>query len=112
MNELLRILRAVEQGELSVEAAARQLKAEPFADLGYAKVDHHRRLRQGAAEVVYGAGKTPEQILGICRDLYRDGTPVLITRLDKGAAETVGRELPLDYRPLPRLGIVGTQCPV
>ncbi|MBR3392075.1 MAG: nickel pincer cofactor biosynthesis protein LarB [Firmicutes bacterium] len=111
MNELLRILRAVEQGELSVEAAARQLKAEPFADLGYAKVDHHRRLRQGAAEVVYGAGKTPEQILGICRDLYRDGTPVLITRLDRDAAETVGRELPLDYRPLPRLGIVGTQPP-
>ena len=111
MNELLRILRAVEQGELPVEAAARQLKAEPFADLGYAKVDHHRRLRQGAAEVVYGAGKTPEQILGICRDLYRGGRPVLVTRLNEDAAEIVWRELPLDYRPLPRLGIVGEQPP-
>ena len=107
MNELIQLLRAVEQGRLSVEEAARQLKAEPFSDLGYAKVDHHRRLRQGAGEVVYGAGKTPEQILGISRDLARDGRPVLITRLSQEAAEAVGAELPLDYRPLPRLGVVG-----
>ncbi|MBR5429363.1 MAG: nickel pincer cofactor biosynthesis protein LarB [Firmicutes bacterium] len=110
MNELMQLLRAVEQGRLSAEDAALQLKTEPFADLGYAKVDHHRRLRQGAGEVIYGAGKTAEQILGISRDLYRDTRPVLITRLSAEAAETVGRELPLDYRPLPRLGIVGG-CP-
>ena len=107
MNELLRILRAVEQGELSADQAALQLKMQPFADLGYAKVDHHRRLRQGAGEVVYGAGKTPEQILGISRDLYREGRAVLLTRLSEEAAELVGSELPLDYHPLPRLGVVG-----
>lgn len=108
MNELLHILQAVEQGKLSAEAAALQLKAQPFADLGYAKVDHHRRLRQGAGEVVYGAGKTAEQILGICRDLFQEERPVLITRLSKEAADFVAKELPLDYRPLPRLGIVGS----
>ena len=107
MNELLRLLRAVEQGELSPEAAALQIKAEPFADLGYAKVDHHRRLRQGAGEVVYGAGKTPEQILGVCRELYRDGRPVLVTRLSEEAAAVLAKELPLDHYPLPRLGVVG-----
>lgn len=107
MNELLRILRAVEQGELSADQAALQLKMQPFADLGYAKVDHHRRLRQGAGEVVYGAGKTPEQILGISRDLHREGRAVLITRLSEEAAELVGSQLPLDYHPLPRLGVVG-----
>ena len=63
------LLREVQSGALSVEDALVKLKSEPFEDLGFAKIDHHRALRQGAAEVVYGAGKTPEQIAGIVDSL-------------------------------------------
>ena len=75
-------------------------------NLGYAKVDFHRSIRQGAAEVIYGAGKTPEQIAGIAAAMGARGCRnVLITRLDAQAAETVAASVPLDYHPLPRLGI-------
>lgn len=67
MNQLdaLSLLNSVKEGSLTPEQALLRLRLEPFEDLGYAKVDHHRGLRQGAAEVIYGAGKTPEQIAGI-----------------------------------------------
>ena len=64
-TKLTELLNKVAQGEVSVEKAALELKTEPFEDLGFAKLDHHRKIRQGAAEVIYGAGKTPEQILKI-----------------------------------------------
>ena len=64
-QEMLALLQQVKQGELSPEDAVLRMKLEPFQDLGYAMVDHHRALRQGAQEVIYGAGKTPEQICGI-----------------------------------------------
>ena len=64
-NEVKRVLEAVQAGEMSVEDALLRIKVEPFEDIGYAKVDLHRKRRQGAAEVIYGAGKTPEQINGI-----------------------------------------------
>ena len=57
MNEIKQILTAVRDGDLSVDAAMQKLKLQPFEDLGYAKVDLHRRVRQGTAEVIYGAGK-------------------------------------------------------
>ena len=76
------LLEAVKNGELSVEQALAALKKKPFEDLGYAKVDLHRRVRQGAAEVIYGAGKTPEQILKITQAMLAHGQKtVLITRL-------------------------------
>ena len=67
MNQLdaLSLLNSVKEVSLTPEQALLRLRLEPFEDLGYAKVDHHRGLRQGAAEVIYGAGKTPEQIAGI-----------------------------------------------
>ena len=69
-------------------------------------MDFHRSIRQGAAEVIYGAGKTPEQIAGIAAAMGARGCRnVLITRLDAQAAETVAASVPLDYHPLPRLGI-------
>ena len=89
-NELLE---KVKNGELSVEDAGLQLKMQPFEDLGYAKVDHHRRLRQGACEVIFGESKTPEQIIGITRHLAAAGNEnVLITRLSAEKAEIIGRE--------------------
>ena len=61
-QELLDLLHQVAQGEVTPEKALLEFKTQPFEDLGYAKVDLHRGVRQGAAEVIYGAGKTPEQI--------------------------------------------------
>ena len=85
--QLEALLEQVKTGSLSVEEAAKALKAAPFADLDYAKVDLHRQLRQGVSEVIYGAGKTPEQITGIVRALEANGQDrVLVTRLDQAKA--------------------------
>ena len=105
-HDILNLLRGVAAGETTPEQALLQLKQSPFEDLGYAKVDFHRSIRQGAAEVIYGAGKTPEQIAGIAAAMGARGCRnVLITRLDAQTAETVASSVPLDYHPLPRLGI-------
>lgn len=107
-QELLDLLQQVQSGTTSIEDAAMQLKMEPFEDLGFAKIDRHRQLRQGAAEVIYGDGKTPEQIRAIAAAMRQDGQKtVLITRMSKAAAEYVGRELPLTYHELGRVGIIG-----
>ena len=97
-SEIRQLLQAVAAGERSVENALLQLKEAPFEDLGFAKLDHHRALRQGAAEVIYGAGKTPEQILKITQAMLHHGQKtVLITRLSKEAADFLTPQLPLTY---------------
>ena len=102
------LLEAVAAGTVSVEDALGKLKREPFEDLGFAKLDHHRALRQGVAEVIYGAGKTPRQIVDITAALRKSGQEtVLITRLSPEAAAEVGEEHPLTYHEMGRLGIVG-----
>ena len=107
--EIRQLLQAVASGERSVDDALLQLKEAPFEDLGFAKLDHHRALRQGAAEVIYGAGKTPEQILKITQAMLAHGQKtVLITRLSKDAAEFLMPRLPLTYHELGRVGIAGT----
>ena len=94
-TKLTELLNKVAQGEVSVEKAALELKTEPFEDLGFAKLDHHRKIRQGAAEVIYGAGKTPEQILKITEAFRKKGdNAVLITRMSQEAADLVGASLP------------------
>ena len=76
-----RLLEAVRGGTLSADDAVAELRRLPFADLGFARVDHHRALRQGRAEAVYGPGKTSEQCAAIVTELLRDGdSPVLLTR--------------------------------
>lgn len=108
IHDVEHILQQVADGSLSVKDAVLDLKKEPFTDLGYAKVDHHRSLRQNAAEVVYGAGKTPEQIEGIVKTLHQGGErTVLITRLKPDAAALLRTSIPLDYHELSRVGIVG-----
>ena len=103
---ILQLLRCVADGSASPEEALSQLKREPFADLGYAKVDLHRGVRQGAAEVIYGAGKTPEQIAGIAASMGERGCQnILITRLGPEAADAVARTVPLDYYPVPKLAV-------
>ncbi len=111
-REVRDILEQVRAGGLSVEDALLQLKEKPFEDIGYAKVDFHRRVRQGAAEVIYGAGKTPEQISGILSAMREGGQgSVLITRLSPESAAVVGQAHPLDYHPEARVGIVGELPP-
>ena len=108
-SEIRQLLQAVAAGERSVDDALLQLKEAPFEDLGFAKLDHHRALRQGAAEVIYGAGKTPEQILKITQAMLHHGQKtVLITRLSKEAADFLTPQLPLTYYELGRVGIAGT----
>lgn len=102
------ILAAVRDGKLNVEQAALQLKLEPFQEMGFAKIDHHRALRQGSAEVIYGASKTPEQIASIAAAMAEHGGQnILITRMHPEAEEIVRAANPgLWYDPLSRIGIV------
>jgi len=105
-HDILHLLRQVAGGSVPPEEALSRLKQEPFADLGYAKVDLHRGVRQGAAEVIYGAGKTPEQIAGIAGAMGARGCRnILITRLSPEAAKLVEKTVPLDYHPIPRLAV-------
>ena len=108
MNDIKKILQQVKDGSLSVDDAVQQLKLQPFEDLGYAKVDLHRKVRQGAAEVIYGAGKTPKQIIGIAQNMIDNtqGT-ILITRLEKGSAQEIQDVLPLKYHEVAKIGIIG-----
>lgn len=102
------LLEAVQNGEMSVDDALLRLKTKPFQDLGYAKVDLHRKLRQGTAEVIFCAGKTPEQICGIAETMLRGGqTSVLMTRLEAESAERVGKQFRLTYDPVSKCGRIG-----
>jgi NCAIR mutase (PurE)-related protein len=90
-----RLLDAVRGGTLSADDALAELRRLPFADLGFARVDHHRALRQGRAETVYGPGKTPEQCAAIVAELLRDGdSPVLLTRASAEQVDAVGAANP------------------
>ena len=107
-SDIRNLLESVRTGQTSVDDALMRIKLSPFEDIGYAKVDLHRKVRQGAAEVIYGAGKTPEQILGIVEAMRRNGqSRILITRMSADAAAYVGETVELDYRKDARVGIIG-----
>lgn len=94
-RETARLLQQVAAGEVGVDEAMLQLRQAPFADLGFAKLDLHRGVRQGIAEVVYGAGKTVVQIQQISQRLLASGQrTVLITRVDQDAANQLTGSLP------------------
>ncbi len=108
MSEIKSLLEDVRSGALSVEDALLQLKEQPFEDIGYAKVDFHRQIRQGTAEVIYGAGKTAEQIAGILEAMAQGGQKnVLITRLSPEKAEKVAARIPICYYEEARLAVAG-----
>ena len=107
-KEMIDLLRQVASGTMDVEQAALKLKEEPFEDLGFAKIDHHRAMRQGVAEVIYGEGKTPEQIFRIAEAMKEKGQKaVLITRMNKESAIYVGEHLELQYDEVSRIGFIG-----
>ena len=107
-SEIRQLLEGVQSGSLSVDEALLKLKMQPFEDIGFAKVDHHRRARQGVAEVIYGAGKTPKQITGIIRAMKEAGQErILITRLSSDSYEQIAQDVHVDYYPDARIGICG-----
>lgn len=111
-RELENLLQQVADGAVKPEDALLQIKTEPYKDMGFAKLDTHRGIRQGAAEVIYGAGKTREQILEIAKAMTEEQEKtVLITRMSKEAADYVKRQLPLSYEEAAHIGIVGQLPP-
>jgi NCAIR mutase (PurE)-related protein len=107
-QETLSILEKIKLGEVSPEEALLKLCTEPFEDLGYAKVDHHRELRQGAPEVIYGSRKTAEQIIGIVKAMKDKGQRlILITRLSLDIARAVEENFVLKYHEIAQVGIIG-----
>jgi NCAIR mutase (PurE)-related protein len=96
--ELKRLIEAVRDGSLGADAAHTRLLSElrrpPFEDVGFARVDHHRSIRQGFPEVVLGLGKTPEQIAAIAGAIVANGHPLLVTRAGPAAWALVQATIP------------------
>ena len=95
LNALLRSFRedriTLEEAQAQIAAALRE---QPFEDLGFAKVDHHRTIRQGFPEVVLGLGKTPAQVAAISSHIVKRGNPLLVTRADEAAWQAVKADVP------------------
>jgi NCAIR mutase (PurE)-related protein len=113
-DKVLELLRRVANGSLVPEEALSHLQTQPFDDIGFAKVDLHRGVRQGAAEVVFGEGKTPEQIVAIVRKMWERGLRnILVTRIGQASANALlASDLPVMHHPLPRLAVVGQDLPL
>ena len=106
MSDARDILEKVASGEMTVEEAELQLKMKPFVDLGFAKPDLHRGLRQGVPEVIFGEGKTPEQIDAITVSLMEGGQKtVIITRLS--AEKAAALKTSIKYYDVARIGVAG-----
>ena len=88
-NRLRKLLESVALGQVSPEAAVERLRALPFEDLGFAKIDHHRSLRKGFPETVFCAGKTPQQVVEIVGRMRTHGSNVLATRCGTEIVEAV-----------------------
>lgn len=107
-KEIRNMLAKVAKGEISVEEAMLLLKEAPFEDIGFAKLDYHRTVRQGIAEVIYGAGKTPKQIAEIVKNMRQHGQDlILITRMDPDTAKKFQTDDDFQYDEVSQIGIVG-----
>ncbi len=129
MENIHEMLEKIKSGEITVEEAELLLKKRPFEDIGYAKIDTHRKLRNGASEVIYGAGKSADQIAGIVKTMIGSGQErILITRLDadkvkkvknkligqigfaievEGQSSSLEKTIDLDYHEDAKIGIIG-----
>ncbi|MBQ3304697.1 MAG: nickel pincer cofactor biosynthesis protein LarB [Clostridia bacterium] len=106
-EQMLEALRDVQAGRMAPEAALKLLAQAPYEDIGYAKIDHHRGLRNGTGEVIYGAGKTAAQIVAIATHMMAaGGKNILVTRIDGEKAARVAEAVPLFYDAQARLGVV------
>lgn len=112
-DRLKRLLEQVQLGQIDVDSALDELRQLPYENLdGFATLDHHRALRNGFPEVVFGQGKQPGQVISIVRRLAERNDKVLVTRVDTAMADEILAELPdLTYHPLPRLLVLDRSVP-
>lgn len=115
-NYISKLLKQVADHEINVEDAMQHLKNLPYEDIGYANIDQHRNLRTGQAEVIFGQGKTPEQIAGIVSHMRTDNKTVLVTRTDEkdfaavkevatdAEFHTLGKIITIGPKPQPKEG--------
>ncbi len=107
-NYVKDLMERIKNGSISEEEAELMLKKAPFVDIGFAKVDMHRAYRQGIPEVIYGAGKTPEQIRAIADTMLERGQGhILITRIDDEKAQKLNNIEGFIYHPEGHMGIIG-----
>ena len=107
-NDTRNTLEALSRGEISVDEALTRIKTEPFEDIGYAMVDLHRKVMQGAPEVIYGESKTAEQITGIVDVMAEKGQlPILVTRIDASKAEVLAARHEIFYNKEARIAAIG-----
>src|SRR5438067_10651034 len=105
-RQLAELLAAVQRGDCSIDQALARLRAMPFEDLGFARLDHHRALRNGFPEVILGEGKTPEQVVAIAERMAASDTNVLVTRLAPEVGARLVEAVPrFVYEPTPRLAL-------
>src|SRR5256886_5012720 len=91
---LERVARGDENAASAAERLLEALRARPFEDLGFARVDHHRSVRQGFPEVILGLGKTPAQVAGIAAEIVARGSTLLVTRATEASYEAVRAKVP------------------
>ena len=101
------LLEKIKNEEISIDEGIKALKIKAYEELGFAKLDSHRGVRQGVSEVIYGASKTPDQIIKITKSLIKTQDSVLITRLEKKSADIIKKELDISYNELAKVGIYG-----
>jgi NCAIR mutase (PurE)-related protein len=104
-DQLRKTLEEVRSGSVDVDAALERMRHLPFEDLGYAKLDHHRALRHGLTEVIFGKGKTPAQVRGIAERLLDKSPNLLVTRADREIADAV-KEIAAEAEYFPLSGAV------
>ncbi len=104
-NDLRNLLEQVKNGEIEIDHALQRLRTLPYENVdGFARLDHHRGMRCGFAEVVFGQGKTPAQIIAVARRLAENSPRVLVTRVAPEIAEQISGDLPgFIYAPIPRV---------
>ncbi len=107
-HDVKKLLQQVADGKKDVEQALLELKMAPFEEIDIASLDHHRGVRQGASEIIYGAGKSPQQIDKIAHTLWSSGqNTILITRMSCEAADYFQKDIPFTYFGEARIGLVG-----
>src|SRR5207245_5536656 len=105
-RRLAQLLAAVQRGDCSIDDALARLRGMPFEDLGFARLDHHRALRNGFPEAILGEGKSPEQVIVIAERMVAAGGSVLVTRLAPEVAARLLAALPgFEYHATPRLAL-------
>ncbi len=107
--DIEKLLAGVQDGSISIEEAVLKLRKAPFEDIGYAKLDTHRALRQGVPEIIYGAGKSADQIIGIMDKMKETGQGIiLITRIDEAKAADISKKHDIEYNVQGKIAVCGT----